>query len=48
MVRTTQPYWSEGALLYLKSFNRGEARKNDKSFHKFGGTEEKDIHQGED
>jgi hypothetical protein len=48
MVRTTQPYWSEGTLLYLESFNGGEAGKNDKGFHEFAGTEEKDIHQGED
>ncbi len=48
MVRTTQPYWSEGALLYFKSFNGGEAGRNDKSFHKTAGTEEKDIQEGED
>ena len=48
MVRTTQPDWSEGTLLYLKSFFGGEAGKNDKGFHKFAGTEEKDIQQGED
>jgi hypothetical protein len=48
MVRTTQPYWSEGTLLYLKSFYGGEAGKNGKGFHEFAGTEEKDIQQGED
>jgi hypothetical protein len=48
MVRTTQPYWSEGTLLYLKSFYGGEAGKNDKGFYKPAGTEEKDIQQGED
>ena len=48
MVRTTQPDWSEGTLLYLKSFFGGEVGKNDKNFHKSTGTEGKDIHQGED
>jgi hypothetical protein len=33
MVRTTEPYRSEGALLYLESFDRGEAGENDKGFH---------------
>lgn len=47
-VRREKPYWSEGALLYLKSFFGGEAGKNDKGFHKFAGTKEKDIQQGED
>jgi hypothetical protein len=47
-VRTTEPYRSEGALLYLKSFDRGEAGKSDKSFRKSAGAEEKDIQQGED
>ena len=32
-VRTTEPYRSEGALLYLESFDRGEAGENEKSFH---------------
>jgi hypothetical protein len=48
MERTTQPYRSEGALLYLKSFIGGKAGKNDKSFHGTAGTEEKDIQEGED
>ncbi|MCC6326789.1 MAG: hypothetical protein IT420_14290 [Candidatus Brocadia sp.] len=48
MIRTTQPYRSEGTLLYLKSFFEGEARENDKGFHKIAGTKGKDIHQGED
>ena len=48
MVRTTQPDWSEGTLLYLKSFFGGEVGKNDKGFHKPTGTEGKDIQQGED
>jgi len=48
MARTTQPCRSEGALLYSKSFFRGKAGKNDKGFHKSAGTEEEDIHQGED
>ena len=48
MVRTTQPDWSEGTLLYLKSFFGGEVGKNDKNFHKSTGTEGKDIQQGED
>ena len=43
MARTTQPYRSEGALLYLKSFNRGEAGKNDECFHTTAGTEAEDI-----
>jgi len=47
MARTTQPCRSEGALLYLKSFNRGEAGKNDKGFHESAGAEEKDIQEGE-
>ena len=48
MVRTTQPDWSEGTLLYLKSFFGGEVGKNDKNFHKSTRTEGKDIQQGED
>ena len=48
MVRTTQPDWSEGTLLYLKSFFGCEVGKNDKNFHKSTGTEGKDIQQGED
>ena len=48
MVRTTQPDWSEGTLLYLKSFFGGEVGKNDKNFHKSTGTEGKDIQEGED
>ena len=48
MVRTTQPDWSEGTLLYLKSFFGGEVGKNDKYFYKSTGTEGKDIQQGED
>ena len=47
-VRTTEPYRSEGTLLYLGSFDGGEAGKNDKSFRKSAGTEAKDIQQGED
>ena len=43
MVRTTQPDWSEGTLLYLKSFFGGEVGKNDKNFHKPTGTEGKDM-----
>jgi hypothetical protein len=42
-VRTTQPYRSEGALLYLGSFDEGEAGENEKSFHQAAGTEAKDI-----
>lgn len=42
------PSRSEGALLYLKSFFGSEARKNDRGFHKFAGTDGKDIQQGED
>ncbi len=48
MVRRTQPDRSEGTLLYLKSFFRGEVGKNDKNFHKSTGTKDKDIQQGED
>ena len=48
MVRTTQPDWSEGTLLYLKSFFGGEVGKTDKNFHKSTGTEGKDIQEGED
>jgi len=48
MVRTTKPYRSEGALLYLGSFDRGEAGRDEKDFHRAAGTEEKDIQQGED
>ena len=47
MGRTTQPFRSEGALLYLKSFNTSEAGENDKGFHESARTEEKDIRQGE-
>ena len=39
---------SEGTLLYVEPFNRGEAGENEKSFHKAAGTEEKDIQQSED
>ncbi len=47
-VRTTQPYRSEGALLYLRSFDGGEAGENDKNFHKSARAEAKDIQQSED
>ena len=47
-VRTTEPYRSEGALLYLRSFDGGEAGENDKSFRESAGTEAKDIQQSED
>jgi hypothetical protein len=47
-VRTTQPYRSEGALLYLRSFDEGEAGEDDKDFHRVAGAEAKDIQQSED